>query len=158
MDYHKLKEIGFKMKVYVASGWFSPEADEELTQIREIILKNNYEAFVPRDFFICPPDASADVQLATYEGNLEHLETSNFMLCNTRAKDVGTIFEAGYFAKLGKPIVYFCAGLPKGAKFNLMLSRSGVKVCTSLEELDDYLTRCQEAGKLLVEMYDGNIE
>lgn len=146
------------MEAYVASGWFSPEWDEELTQIRDTILNNGFEAFVPRDFFICPPDASEEVQQATYDGNLAHLESADFMVCNTRAKDMGTIFEAGYFSKLDKPIVYFCAGLPPGAKFNLMLSRSGIKVCTSIEELDDYLARSREAGQLLVEMYDGIIE
>lgn len=156
------------MKTYVASGWFSPEWDEELTQIRDTVLDCGIEAFVPRDFFICPPDASKEVQDATYDGNLQHLKTVDFLLANTRNKDMGTIFECGYFrawndalALLGlpnKPIVYYCGGLPPGAKFNLMLSRSGVKVCTSIDELKDYLTRCVEAGEILEEPYDGNIE
>ena len=157
------------MKTYVASGWFSPEWDAELTAIRDTVLKNGIEAFVPRDFFVCPPDASKEVQDATYDGNLSHLKNVDFLLANTRAKDMGTIFECGYFKgwndahvaladALDKPIVYYCGGLPKGARFNLMLSRSGVKVCTSIEELDDYLSRCVEAGEILVEAYGGNIE
>ena len=56
------------------------------------------------------------------------------------------------------PIVYFCAGLPPGAKFNLMLARSGVKVCTSYAELEDYLDRCFEAETLLFEPYSDAIE
>jgi len=153
---------------YVASGWFSPEWDAELTDIRDVVVKNGIDAFVPRDFFVCPPDASKEVQDATYDGNLEHLKKADFLLANTRNKDMGTIFECGYFRawndaleQLGlppKPIVYYCGGLPPGAKFNLMLSRSGIKVCTSIEELDDYLARCVEAGELLVEEYAGNIE
>jgi len=54
--------------------------------------------------------------------------------------------------------VYFCQGLPPGAKFNLMLARSGVKVCTTFEQLEDYLDRCAEAGTLLNEPYADAIE
>ena len=84
--------------------------------------------------------------------------TSNFLLVNTRDKDIGTIWEAGFAFAHQKPIVYFCAGLPEGAKFNLMLARSGVKVCTSFEDLEDYLNRCNEASQLIVEPYNKSIE
>ena len=77
---------------------------------------------------------------------------------NTSYRDIGTIFEAGVAFQAGKPIVYFCEGLPDGAKFNLMLARSGVKVCTTIEQLEDYIDRSNEAGELLVEMYDKQIE
>jgi nucleoside 2-deoxyribosyltransferase len=146
------------LKAYLASGWFSPEWNEEVTQIRDTILNAGFEAFVPRDFFICPPDAPEDVQQKTYDGNLEHLDSCEFMVCNTRNKDMGTIFEAGFFSALDKPIIYFCQGLPAGAKFNLMLARSGVKVCTTFEELEDYLVRSRELGEFIVEPYGGNIE
>ena len=84
--------------------------------------------------------------------------TSNFLLVNTRDKDIGTIWEAGFAFAHQKPIVYFCAGLPEGAKFNLMLARSGIKVCTSFEDLEDYLDRCYKAETLIVEQYDQEIE
>ena len=74
-----------------------------------------------------------------FSGNLHHIETADFVLVNTRDKDIGTIWESGYAYAHKKPIVYFCGGLPKGAKFNLMLARSGVKVCTNFEQLEDYL-------------------
>lgn len=154
--------------VYVASGWFDPEWDKELTEIRDTLLKYDLDVFVPRDFFVCPPDASKETQIATYNSNIEHLKKADFLVANTRNKDMGTIFECGYFRawsdvlqSLGfpsKPIIYFASCLPKGAQFNLMLSRSGIKVCTSIKELDDYLARCVEAGELLVEEYDGRIE
>ncbi len=81
------------------------------------------------------------------------------MICNTRNKDMGSIFEAGYFHSLGKPIVYFCAGLPEGAKFNLMLAASGKSVCTSLNGLEQYLTTCLDNNRSVVEVrYGGFIE
>jgi len=39
-----------------------------------------------------------------------------------------------------------------------MLSRSGIKVCTSFEQLEDYLDRCAQAGEFLYEPYDKEIE
>ena len=112
----------------------------------------------PRRIFVCPPDAPRSVQDETFEGNLAHIKNANFLVVNTRDKDIGTIWEAGYAHALNIPIVYFCAGLPEGAKFNLMLARSGIKVCTSFEQLEDYLDRTIETGSLPHEPYDQEIE
>ena len=59
---------------------------------------------------------------------------------------------------LEKPIVYFCDGLPPGAQFNLMLAASGIAVCTSLTDLDEYLSACVDKDKLLTKRYEGAIE
>ena len=59
---------------------------------------------------------------------------------------------------MAKPIVYFCDGLPSGAQFNLMLAASGIAVCTSLNELDDYLGNCINENTLLSKRYEGAIE
>jgi hypothetical protein len=71
---------------------------------------------------------------------------------------MGSIFEAGYFHKLGKPIIYFCAGLPPGAQFNLMLAASGLAVWTSIDDLKSYLKVCINSGALLQHRYKGAIE
>ena len=107
---------------------------------------------------MCPPDAPKSVQDEVFSGNLHHIKTADFLIVNTRDKDIGTIWEAGYAHANNVPIVYFCQGLPEGAKFNLMLARSGVKVCTSFEQLEDYLDRCKQAGTLIEEPYDLDIE
>ena len=107
---------------------------------------------------MCPPDAPKETQDETFDGNLHHIQTADFLIVNTRDKDIGTIWEAGYAHAKNVPIVYFCAGLPSGAKFNLMLARSGVKVCTSFYELEDYLDRCFQNESLIYEPYDQEIE
>ena len=145
-------------KVYLASGWFNPEWLQEVENIKSIFEKHNISYFSPKDENLCDKDASASVQDQIFDGNIKHLHESEWLLCNTRNKDMGTIFEAGYFNCLEKPIVYFCDGLPPGAQFNLMLAASGIKVCRSLEELDSYLERCANAGSLLIERYEGEIE
>ena len=146
------------MKAYIASSWFNPTANQEVNDIISALDGNGFEFFSPRDFFVCPPGANLETQKSTYEGNLEHLHKCDFMICNTHGKDMGSIFEAGYFKSLEKPIVYFCAGLPDGAAFNLMLAQSGVKVCTSTDQLNEYLSRCATSEMLVFEPYYGDIE
>ena len=147
-------------KIYLASGWFNPTQAEELTRLEKIFddRAEHFELASPRRIFVCPPNAPKEVQDETFSGNLHHIETSDFLLVNTRDKDIGTIWEAGYAYAHKRPIVYFCAGLPEGAKFNLMLARSGIKVCTSFEELENYLDRTIETGELPIEPYSDAIE
>jgi nucleoside 2-deoxyribosyltransferase len=146
-------------KIYLAAGWFNPAQAEELTQLEAICDNRSWiDLASPRRIFVCPPGAPKNVQDEVFSGNLHHIKTADFLIVNTRDKDIGTIWEAGYAYANNVPIVYFCQGLPEGAKFNLMLARSGVKVCTSYEQLEDYLDRCDEANYLIEEPYVLNIE
>ena len=144
------------MKVYLASGWFSPKALEEVEALENILEAAGLNVASPRKIFICPPGASLDVQKDTFKGNVNHIKTADFVLCNTRDKDMGTIFEAGVAYDAGIPIVYFAQGLT--GNFNLMLAQSGVKVTTSYDELREYLNRCVETGSVIFEPYYGKIE
>ena len=147
-------------KIYLASGWFNPVQAEELTNLERIFDSRSdyFKLASPRRIFVCPPNATKEVQDETFSGNLHHIETADFLLVNTRDKDIGTIWEAGYAYAFKKPIVYFCAGLPQGAKFNLMLARSGIKVCTSFSQLEEYLDRVISTGELPNEPYEDAIE
>jgi len=146
-------------KVYLAAGWFNPLQAEELTQLEQICDTRSWvDLASPRRIFVCPPNAPKETQDATFSGNLHHIEHADFLIVNTRDKDIGTIWEAGYAYANSVPIIYFCQGLPQGAKFNLMLARSGVKVCTSFDQLEDYLDRCYSASSLLSEPYNKDIE
>ena len=147
-------------KIYLASGWFNPIQAEELTNLESIFdsRSDHFELASPRRIFVCPPNAPKEIQDETFSGNLHHIETSDFLLVNTRDKDIGTIWEAGYAFAFKKPIIYFCAGLPEGAKFNLMLARSGIKVCTSFEQLEEYLDRVISTDELPNEPYANAIE
>ena len=153
------KEKLMTKKIYLASGRFNPVQAEELSSLEEICDSREWiDLASPRRIFVCPPDAPKETQDATFDGNLHHIKTADFLIVNTRDKDIGTIWEAGYAYANEIPIVYFCQGLPAGAKFNLMLARSGVKVCTTFEQLEDYLDRCNQEGNLLFEPYDKEIE
>ena len=144
------------MKVYLASGWFTPKALEEVEALENLLGELGLNVASPRKIFICPPSAPLDVQKDTFKGNVDHIRTADFVLCNTRDKDMGTIFEAGVAYNANVPIVYFAQGLT--GNFNLMLAQSGVKVTTSYDELRDYLKRSIDEGKPLFEPYYGRIE
>ena len=145
-------------KCYIASGWFTDLWFEELEDIKSVLNQLNLAYFSPKDENLCKPDDDANFQDQVFSGNIDGMLDCDWMICNSRNKDMGSIFEAGYFHRLDKPILYFCAGLPTGAKFNLMLARSGVKVCTSFEQLEDYLDRCLTEKQLIFEPYDQDIE
>ena len=145
-------------KCYIASGWFSPEWLQELEDIKSCLDDLGLSYFSPKDENLCSPDSSDSFQDAVFNGNIKGMEDCDWMICNTRNKDMGSIFEAGYFHKLNKPIVYFCAGLPPGAQFNLMLAASGVAVCTSLEDLRRYLGDSAYRRSLVERRYSGVIE
>ena len=102
-------------KCYIASGWFSDLWLEELEEIKLILDRLDLPYFSPKDENLCQPDSDVDFQDQVFNGNIKGMEECDWMICNTRNKDMGSIFEAGYFHKLGKPIIYFCAGLPQGA-------------------------------------------
>jgi len=144
--------------VYIASGWFSPEWLQEVEDIKGVLDELKLGYFSPKDFAIAEATAGLDTQKQIFDGNVEHLDKCDWMICNTRNKDMGSIWEAGYFYARNKPIVYFCAGLPPGAKFNLMLSASGIAVCTSIQELREYLEVCIHEGRLQRRPYAGLIE
>ena len=143
---------------YIASGWFSPEWLEELENIKTVLDEAGLNYFSPKDENLCEPDSSVNFQDQVFDGNIRGMKEADWMICNTRNKDMGTIFEAGYFHSIGKPIVYYCAGLPEGAKFNLMLAASGIAVCTSITGLKDYILTCQAEDTLIERRYGGNIE
>jgi len=156
----KESNMSKKFHVYLASGWFSPDQDRQLTKLEKVFDDRSHwiDLASPRRIFVCPPDASQEVQQNVFKGNIDHIKKADFCLVNTTYRDIGTIWEAGASYAYGTKIVYFCENLPPGAKFNLMLSRSGVKVCTTFEQLEDYLDRCRAAGELLYEPYDKEIE
>ena len=145
-------------KCYIASGWFSPEWLEELEGIKATLDRLELDYFSPKDENLAKPDDAVSIQDSIFDGNIKGMEECDWMICNTRNKDMGSIFEAGYFHKLGKPIIYFCAGLPPGTQFNLMLAASGLAVWTSFEDLQGYLKDCIGFGTLLEHRYRGKIE
>ena len=86
-----------KKHVYLASGWFSPDQDKQLTKLEEVFdSRADWISLAsPRRIFVCPPNASLEVQGNVFKGNIGHIKKADFCLVNTTYRDIGTIWEAG---------------------------------------------------------------
>jgi len=148
------------MKAYIASGWFNKEQEKDLDLILYTLKECfNFDIFSPRDDCLCPPSADEETKANTFNRNLSEIENCDFVICNTRGKDMGTLFEAGYAYKCKKPIVYVCFGMGDGFKFNLMLAKSGVAVATGIGGLVEILDSIEDnKGFNNLTQYTGVIE
>ena len=140
---------------YIASGWFNPEQAKDLENIKKTLDKLSIKYFSPKDEILCGPTATIPEQDEAFKANVETIDNCRFVIVNTRDKDLGTIFEAGYSYATKTPIIYYCEGL-KG-NFNIMLSRSGAAVATSIEELYAHVAGIMLDSKYYVE-YIGYVE
>ena len=140
---------------YIASGWFNPNQAGDLKKIKAALEDLEVSYFSPKGEIVATPDATAEEQEEIFAGNLLAINNAKFIVCNTRDKDLGTIFEAGFSYGNGTPIIYYAAGL-KG-NFNLMLSRSGRAVATNVRELKKHIKGFL-ADPEYREDYVGNIE
>ena len=140
---------------YIASGWFNPQQAEDLENIKNTLDKLKVNYFSPKDEVLCGPTATIEEQDEAFKANVETIDSCNFVIVNTRDKDLGTIFEAGYSYATKVPIVYYCEGL-KG-NFNLMLSRSSAAVATSVDELEIHIKEMMKNNNYYSE-YKGYIE
>tara|TARA_Y100000310_G_scaffold161731_2_gene161651 strand:- start:269 stop:706 length:438 start_codon:yes stop_codon:yes gene_type:complete len=145
------------LKVYIASPFFNPKQIDQVEFIKETLTHTGYEYFSPKDFFVLKPDATQEDRKRIFDVNVEKIKWADFVLCNTEAKDIGAIWEAGYAFGIGKPVVFFAEGLPDG-KFNVMLSEAGLAVNTTRQQLTEYLKTSTSAGYLIQETYTGNTQ
>jgi len=142
------------MKVYIASPFFNPKQVEQVEFMKTALTEAGHEYFSPKDFFVLKPNATQEDRTRIFDVNCEKIQWADFVLCNTEAKDLGTIWEAGYAYGIEKPVVFFAEGLPDG-KFNVMLSEAGKSVNTTRAQMQDYLNRVSDAGELIFEQYSG---
>ena len=73
---------------------------------------------------------------------------------NTNNRDLGSVHESGYASKCGKPIIYFNS---KIAKFNVMISCSGIACCNTFEDLKFVIESFKNDKKYKRE-YEGLVE
>ena len=142
-------------KIYIASGWFSSNQETDLNNIKELLEKIDVPYFSPKDECLVTSNESITNQENVFADNIRAIKESPFIIANTRDKDVGTIFECGVAYSNNVPIIYYCEGL-KG-NFNIMLSRSGIAVSTTLSELEDHIIGILEDELYYCE-YEGYVE
>ena len=130
------------MKLYICSGWFKPNQIKAIEDIEEIIneLKLRKTTFMPRhdtaSFFTEHSKPDWD---GVFNANIKHIENSTFLIASTVDYDAGSIWECGYAAAKGVPIIYYNPFMESREQFNLMLAKSGLGVCVNKDELRDFL-------------------
>lgn len=126
--------------VYVAGPWFHPGQEERLRGVIDALKRHGFNVFSPKDEILFEAGKTTPEEVLL--SNTHAILKSQFMLCITDGKDVGTMFEAGYAHAAGIPVLYFweegLAAMDKGAKFNLMLAATG-RVACGWHELDALL-------------------
>lgn len=69
-------------------------------------------------------------------GYVERMVDAGYVVIDTTDKNMLQLIAAGYAYGTGRRIVYFCPGLPPTAKFNLMLAKTAIAVCTDEADLN----------------------
>ncbi len=161
-----------KKRVYLASPWFSEVQSAEERDLARIIRECGLDLHSPREDVVVSPGASALERITAFNSNIMGLHNVDLVIVNTRDKDMGSIFEAGYAYALHWnyevlraagmvderiQIVYYAYGL--SGKFNLMLAQSGCAVLTSPDDLRDWLTiYARDPNALVDRAYGGLVE
>ena len=146
-------------KIYFASGWFNPKADEEERRVLKKLRELGYEVFSPRDSFVLSPDATEEDRNRVFAENVKNITACDIFFGITDYKDMGTIWECGcvcginYQTAYKRKIVYYAETLPEGAPFNVMLGKSADVVITKFEDLDK-LPEWLETGH----KYEGKVQ
>lgn len=146
-------------KVYYATGWFNPGAEEEERRVKAKLREMGFDVFSPRDFFVLSPDATEEERNAIFMENVRQISECDIFFGITDYKDMGTIWECGCVCGVNmlsdrkRKVVYYAETLPEGAPFNVMLAKSADVVITKYEDLDN-LPEWLETGHT----YEGKIQ
>jgi nucleoside 2-deoxyribosyltransferase len=129
-------------KAYLASGWFNAYQRECLENMRCYLSTARVSAYDPEIMCECPPDASEHFATYVLNENIAQIKAADFVYASIAGRDLGTLFEVGVAAALGKPVVYYdgdCNALTlASANFETetMLRFSGIAVVVDTTDKD----------------------
>lgn len=92
--------------IYLASGWFNDLQMRRLLFVEDVLRKRNVSHFSPR---LNEPDMielhSMEWRKVIYANNVKAINHSDYVLAIYDDEDSGTMWEIGYAAAIGKPII-----------------------------------------------------
>ena len=142
--------------IYVAAPWFTERQALILEQTKEILKKYGLKVYSPKDEMLFKPGGVFSPR-EIYQSNILAIQSASLVVVITDGKDVGTIFEAGYAARAGIPIIYLWVDHDY-SNFNIMLAQSGLKCCLGFEKFEEAMELYSETGKILRTPYEGAVE
>ena len=128
------------MKAYIASPFFYIIAVQEVELIKRVLAEFGIEVFSPKDDNLVSSESTWEEREHCFKKNIDEINNCDFMIANTRDKDMGTLIEIGVAFDKKKPIILFCPQL-KGRTINVMLTQLAAGFAFTEEELR---TRIQE--------------
>jgi len=128
------------MKAYIASGFFNEQQILDIEIIKQACKNVGLEFYSPKDEVVANPNDGLESRQKVFQANINAIQSCGVVIANTRDKDVGTVWEAGFAFGITCPVIYYFSDRDKFNGFNLMLAESGIAVCNSLTDLQDVLT------------------
>lgn len=127
-----------KKRIYIASGWFTPNQINTYEQIHKVLdeFKDDFNIFYPKEEFQFQSGTVASDQdrKRVFDNNITAIKNCDIMICSTEDKDLGSVMEAGMAFMIDKPIIYVCLSL-KDKPINLMIAQSGLAAITDIKDL-----------------------
>jgi len=130
------------LKVYLASGWFTPEQKGIMDKVRTCLLDSDLEVFAPYYDALMEEDTPEE-RRKVFKYDTARIRWADFLVAVADYFDPGTIWEWGYAYGINKPVIAYCDDPEMG--LSPMLEQS----CTSLargikklkEEIDEQITK-----------------
>lgn len=141
-------------KVYMASGWFTPNTDKILSSLESLLtMLPGVDPYFPRIHGVkLSPGEMNDKHLRekVFTENLVHIEQADFLIANLDGSDsyydTGTVYEVGYAMAAGVPVIGFdLSGKSKEVFKGLVYGF--LNWCSSYEELTRLLFSITSVSK-----------
>ena len=133
------------MKVFLAAPLFSESEREFNSKIAKRLRENGFEVWLAQEApFI--QEGTRKEKKAIYEGDILALKASDAVVAvlDGMEVDAGVAYEMGYAKALGKPVVGLKTDyrtFSEMEEINLMLEVPLIKICKSMDEVIDSLSK-----------------
>jgi nucleoside 2-deoxyribosyltransferase len=130
--------------VYIAAPFFNAEQTETVQAIETELAKQRVKFFSPRSegvlIDLAPVDRAAHLE-RIYQSNINHMMECNTMIAVVDDRDIGTIFEIGFFAskKLSQKDNLLITFTNKSFGLNVMIQQSVDAHLKGASDLTDLL-------------------
>lgn len=120
-------------KVYLAGPFFTPEQDKLIDEIDRTLTAWDYEVSSPKTYLRLSKNSPPEEISRCFRLNCEKMDEADWVFAVVDDYDTGTIWEAGYMFRAGKPIVWY-SDVP-GRTLNVMLAEGAYSFINGLANI-----------------------
>lgn len=145
-----------KIKIYCASGWFTPNTRDILDRLERMLSCRSYVSLYSprRDGVMLPPNQKHDTELREkiFQENIDHILNADLVFANIDSQDSyndpGTIYEVGYAMANNIPVIGFATSDKNiSSRFKGILD--GFKyIILNYEDIDEALSSYEKYEEL----------